>query len=345
MNFFNDPSQAMRVNEDLWFLVNQELLLAIANTEFGRDLLCIPREYPKIVKITKCSVHCLLKDDGKTATVLADFRVGAKWANIIRYRLGQFVSYSRYFDFRSPYIIRSLTGVSSLTSEKMAVSLSTLTTYPDPNPETSTFDGQVANDNPSYSTSHDATSATFDNNDSATFFYVINQGSWSIYRAMTLFDTSTLTSSATISAATLSVYHLGNNDPYSDSMRLTVSNPASNTGVSAADYNQANFGTTAQASDITKASMTVNAYIDYSLNGTGLGNVSKTGVSKFGFRLVSDINSYSGSPSNNYTQFRSADQAGTSNDPKLVVTYSISSGLLGIERTPIRGVMRGAMRP
>ena len=54
----------IQMEENLWFEIHQPLLLAMANTNFGRDLLCIPKEYPKAVKMTKNSVHFLISDDG-----------------------------------------------------------------------------------------------------------------------------------------------------------------------------------------------------------------------------------------------------------------------------------------
>lgn len=199
----------------------------------------------------------------------------------------------------------------------------TSTFYPNEDTEVSSFDAYIGNDNSNYDTAHNATSTTFDLSDSSTTLYVFSQGTWSIYRSILLFDTSSLTSGASISSAVLSVYHTGNNDPYSDSIRLTVSNPASNTAVTNTDYDQANFGTTAQAADIAKSSLVINTFADFVLNATGKANISLTSITKFGLRSVADVNSSHPSSANNYTAFSSADVAGLSQDPTLAITYTL----------------------
>ena len=337
------------LDEDVWFECCEPLLLAMANTRFGRDLLCISQDYPKIVKMTKNSVHCLVEINGETATVLADFRVGAKWANVIRFRWPQFLSYARYFDFRFPIPVQNKEGVSELTSAKMAMSLSTLTVYPDPNPETTTFDGWVIASGTNHTNVVDSSSGNEGQSDTDGTNYATNHASlptYYIFRSEFLFDTSTLTGSASISDAVLSLYAIYANDPNSNSLRIVTSNPASNTGVTNTDYG--NFGSTAQANDITFATIggATETYHDFTFDSTGKGNVSKTGISKFGMRCTRDIG-YQAPPnnSNDGLGMYSADTTGTSKDPKLVITYTIASSLVALERTPIRGVMRGVCRP
>lgn len=321
------------VNEDVWFQQNQKLLLAIANTDFGRELLCIPKEYPKILHMRKNCLH--FYQDGQFH---ADFRIGAKWANVIRHRWEAFQSYSRYF--RDGEMI----SASPLTRFALSVVNLTLTAYPDPNTETTTVDGFSGKGNSSsYSTTHDATDGT-DTNDSAAYFTAWNTFTttpvYYVYRSFTLFDTSSLTGSASISSATYSLWgDSGGNkaDNLSDSVGVVTCSPASNTALVHADYDQ--FTTTLQATSITIASFSLAAYNDYALNGTGIGNISLTGVTKFGVRLVGDINNTTptdnGTPGT-YVHIESADLAGTSNDPKLVVTYTISAG--NTQYLPILGV-------
>lgn len=133
--FYNDPTiELQRLNENMWFKFNQKLLLGIANTKAGRDLLCIPQEYPQIVLIKKNCVHALVKNDGTTATLIADFRIGAKFANVIRYRWDAFNAMARYY-------VNADLFASPLTRYAMSVHAATLTAYPDPNVETTTVDG------------------------------------------------------------------------------------------------------------------------------------------------------------------------------------------------------------
>lgn len=308
------------VKEDDWFLLNQRMLLGLVNTNFGRDMLGIPKEYPRIVKIRKNCVHALRYYDKQTGLLhmVADFRIGAKLSNAIRQHWAQFNSYARYFISKNPHD----EILSRMTRYARAVHASTLTVYPDPNPETSTFDGFVAHDNATYATSHDASTGTLEQSDSATSFRTYNQPAHSIARVVVLWDTSSLTAGATISAAVASIAFVSGENPDADSIRMTLSDPASNTGITNTDYAMAKFGTTAQANDVLKSALSASTYADFTLTSTGRGNISKTSISKFGFRQMSDVNS-GASTGANQSLFSSADTALTTLDPKLVVTYTI----------------------
>ena len=58
--FDNKEIQERRLNEDKWFFINQPLLLWLANTDYGRDLLCIPKQYNEIIDI-KFVFQCVSK--------------------------------------------------------------------------------------------------------------------------------------------------------------------------------------------------------------------------------------------------------------------------------------------
>ena len=150
-----------------------------------------------------------------------------------------------------------------------------------------------------------------------------------LYRSIFLFDTSALGVSATISAATLSLWGRGKNDPLSIAPNIDIytSSPASNTTIVAADYNA--LGNTSQTgSPITFANWSVTGYNDFALNATGISNISKTGISKFGARNQNyDVAASAPTWSTNaltYIGIFSADQASTTNDPKLVITYTLA---------------------
>ncbi len=135
MKFFDDPTIRLpRLREDMWFDLHQDLLLQIANTKFGRQLLCIPQEYGKIFLFKKNCVHFV-----GNGVYHADFRIGAKWANVIRYKWDQFNSYSRYFQaYRSVFSTENfekLQILSPLVRTAVGMSVGLLTSYPDPDPE------------------------------------------------------------------------------------------------------------------------------------------------------------------------------------------------------------------
>lgn len=306
------------MNEDDWFRKNQRMLLGIANTKFGRELLCIPQEYPQIILIKKNCVHCLISDDGTTSTVVADFRIGAKFANVIRYRWKQFNSYAKYFQLKgwqeigkSPYILGD------------RVCALTLTAYPDPNTETTTVDGYTYHSGASFAIVHGAATGT-SADDSGTDLYVECQnGTFQILRSYTLFDTSSLTSSASLSSATYSIKkttRIGTTDYYT---AVTTVSTGSNTSLTTSDYNISNFGSEV-ATRILFSAQSSGSYVDFSI--TTLSSISKTSITKYGLITGHDLDNTGPTGGvSDYTQYYSADTAATTSDPKLVVTYTLSS--------------------
>jgi hypothetical protein len=147
-----------------------------------------------------------------------------------------------------------------------------------------------------------------------------------MYRANISFDTSDLTASANISQAIISLYgYLKKNDIGSADCHICQSTQANANTLVAADYNQygdVSFGSKAYV-DISLV-----GYNNITLNESGRNNISKTGISKFGIRLGSDINNSITwvSAVQSYLYFRSVDFDGGSNKPKLVVTYTLGGG-------------------
>lgn len=142
-------------------------------------------------------------------------------------------------------------------------------------------------------------------------------------RSIFTFDTSSLTSSATISAATLSLY--GNNKfdygSYAPTIDIFAATPASNNNLVASDY--ANIGTTSQTGSAITYGNWNNGYNAFTFNSTGKGNISKTGVSRFGAREAT-YDAGGATPtwiSNSGCGF-AADSADGGNAPKLVITYT-----------------------
>lgn len=145
---------------------------------------------------------------------------------------------------------------------------------------------------------------------------------WSaFYRIFTLFDTSSLGNGAVISGATQSFYTVTDGN-FAVSLRIVTTTPASNTAIVAADYSQQ--GTVAQATDRTTASMSLNAYNDWTLNSTGIGNISLTGITKFGLRVAGDADNVEPTPGNGLiSNMREHHSTEGVNKTKLVVTYTL----------------------
>ncbi len=207
-----------------------------------------------------------------------------------------------------------------------------LTKYPDADPETTTVDGRVIRLGVNETFSTLCAGAGNYGESSASIFDVYLQASTTfnqfqrLGRGIFLFDTSSLTANANISAVTISLY-VTTNYTYlgSNSVDIVSSNPASNTDLVIGDYG--NLGAISFA-NVLQSAMSLNVYNVWTLNASGKSNISKTNISKFGIRFNWDLTgSFTGTWSMaTYVSdvvVSSADATGTSQDPKLLVTYTL----------------------
>lgn len=219
------------------------------------------------------------------------------------------------------------------------------TYYPNPDVETTSVDGAInslsagnllgsdAWTNARAGATLSATDNTTNDEVRASLIIVPRTGNYNgnIGRTFLLFDTSSLTTAATISSVTLSIYVITvtNVNPGSgDALSVITTTPASNTAIVTGDWG--NVGTTLQATGVSLSTLTASAYNGITLNSTGLGNVSKTSITKFGFRIAEDIsNTQPVDGSINSVVYASADTTGTSQDPKLDVTYTVGKFSMG----------------
>ncbi len=214
------------------------------------------------------------------------------------------------------------------------------TFYPDPNTEVATFDGYVYTDGDGtgWASAHAQTvGETMD--DSGTDLICGDSHTvlaHFILRCIALYDTSSLTSAAVITAATNSYFvkTINNNDNDANAWtNIFQSNPASNTAMSLEDYDQvgdAITNPTKGATDVLLSSQTVGAFTDHVFTATGIGWISKTGITKLGIREGHDAVDDTPALGTNAEQdiyFASADTALQTSDPKLTVTYTISSSM------------------
>lgn len=231
----------------------------------------------------------------------------------------------------------------------VSIGLTTTTVYPDPNPETTTVDGYTESGNAAWATARTTGNAAVD---SLNRMYVGFDGRGStcfLRRVFTYFDTSSISSGDAISSATYSIYRRGGVGLVNDGLDyLTVvqvqgNNVVSDTALNALDHNDCGDAIdnptegidTGDRYDISSGSTGV--YVNYTLNSTGIGWIAKSGEAKpsgatsgityLGIREGHDIeNSNPLSTTNdNQVEFDSADETGTSNDPKLVVEHSAAA--------------------
>lgn len=148
----------------------------------------------------------------------------------------------------------------------------------------------------------------------------------SLLRSIFCFDTSSITSTPTITQAIFSLFGQSkDNGLGSPDLHVAGATPASTSTLANSDYGQCQ---TTSFGSVAYASFSTSAYNDITLNASGISNISKTGISKFSAQTSWDINnSFTGtwgSGAEGFLGGNYADQAGTTQDPKLVVTYSTS---------------------
>ena len=208
----------------------------------------------------------------------------------------------------------------------------TSTFYPDANTETNTVDGYVGRNVAQESFAAIIAGAANVASDSVTSVAApnITAGSTSnlytnLRRNIYLFDTSPLTAAANISSATLSISGTMVISWIKPAEMVVVSsNPASNTAVATGDYGS--FGSTDYSSRVGYAAWNASGYTALSLNAAGISAIAKTGITKLGIRLGCDVDAtqpttWLSTVGTSYTAYM-ADQSGTSNDPKLAVTWT-----------------------
>jgi len=211
--------------------------------------------------------------------------------------------------------------------------MSVLIVYPDAGSGNTTVDGQVTEGtDDTHTNMRNDTGNGSDDTDTSEQFMQTRTGStsnkftelsWSIFT----FDTSPLTVDAVISSADFSlVVTLKNNELGSPSYHVIETEPASNNALVDSDYST--FGTTSFSS-IDYADIDTNVYTDWSLNSSGILNIDKVGISKFGvvdsWFLNDNFTGVWGSSDSTNITGRFSDYAGTSVDPKLTITYSTGS--------------------
>lgn len=329
-----------------WFQQNQRVLLWLLNApiikSWFRWVLRIHKDVPSNQKIHELGPNrisynrSLVKVAGKwRIQQTTDFRTHPKFGKRL------------YYAFRPLWW--AIHAWDWLIADRFvpawSYGFSTLTAYPDPDVEVSTVDGVVgtAGLDASFATVRNTATGsgavTSDAGSSGNVYSVIasaTSGQYAgIVRSIFLFDTSGLTSSATISNAVFSVYgdsvtadDLTGGASTNSKIVLCSSAPASNTALANADYSS--LGTTHYGDSAIFNSLNTAAYNDITLNASGLAAISKTSITKFGCRSGWDIDNtttgltWHGSGQTRFGIFF-ADQTGTANDPKLVVTYSTST--------------------
>lgn len=321
-----------------WFYKHQRILRWFANTKVGRYVFRIHGKRSsvgknKIALIEPNSITWIISKKNGKFKLKTEFRTHNKFAKRL------FYSFKPLW-----YLIHGWDMIANQVKPAWNLGFDTVTAYPSAG-AASPADGVVGRGSGLDESLATITAGAglYGNPTSANIAITLITASTTsnqfgnLRRAIAGFDTSSIDDAATISSAVLSFYGTGQaNGLGSDDIHICASTPAADDNIVAADFSQlasTSFGSIAYGSWSTVA------YNDFTLNANGISNVSKTGLSKFGARLGWDINnSFTGSwVSTAETRFNSylADQAATTNDPKLVVTYSVGGS--GFINVPILG--------
>lgn len=316
------------VFSEAWFSAHQRTLLTLLRLpgigRWFRWVLCIrPHDvgYRQEIVALAPNSYTVANEDGTRTT---DFRTHTKYAKRL------------YHAFRPIWWTLHAwdTAIANPLVPALNAGFDTLTVYPDPNPETTSVDGVVRRQgvDESFASIRGGSGNSVDDTSAGLEFVRLacsatsNQFS-ALYRSILLFDTASLTAGAVISSAVLSLYGTFKNDPasWSPSIDIYSSAPASNTALANADYGT--LGTTSYTSAPISYASWASSYNDFTLNATGIAAIAKTGVSKFGARESTyDAGNTAPTWSSGATMTMEgyfADQTGSSNDPKLVVTYTV----------------------
>jgi hypothetical protein len=307
--------------DKIWFSKHQKLLLKFANTFIGRWILCINGKRSsvgknKIIKIEPNSITW--KTDRKYHT---EFRTHDKFGKRIFYafkpiwylcHLWDMVWYPKFnLGFDTYPDIFAAAGDGSMRFHDGS------STWADMRTKTTGTDV--------YGTDATSKGAGSENTDRLY-----------LYRSFFPFDTSGLPDDANIqtTGTKLSIYATAKGDSGSTSIGLIQTTQASTSSLANTDYDNLTVNTpTEGCTRVTIASITTSAYNDFAANANLVGWISKTGSTLLGLRNSDDIdNSAPGSSESNNITHANSEQTGTSNDPKLVVTYTIPGGFFFISQ-------------
>lgn len=317
-----------------WFERYQTVLLGLLRMPvIGRelrDVLAIRRHdvgYDgRIVQITPHS-YTVAHPDG---TFTTDFRTHHKYAKRLRYQLDGLWRAAHAWD---QYVANPLVPA-------LNVGFDTLTQYPDPSSGATTVDGTATRQagNEAWATLIAGTGSFSGTNATQDIFVNFNAGTVSntydnLYRSIFTLDTSALTAAAVIASATFSLYGSAKQDTFgaAPTTDLYAVTPSANNNITGSDFTT--FGTTSYTgSPLSYASFSTTGYNALALNATGLAAIAKTGITKIGVRNanfdVAGVAPTWTASAQSYVYGYFADQLGSTNDPKLEVTYSMQAQAL-----------------
>lgn len=320
------------VFDQSWFKKYQSVLLWFVNTPLGRHLFRIHSHRSSvgrrsITKITPNSISWIERQTKQKTYFTTEFRTHNKFSKRIYHTL-----LPLWYAFHLWDKI-----VNALRLPKLNLGFDTLTAYPAAG-NNSPIDGYVgvASQDKTLANLLATAGSTAATTDAANNLPWLEASTTTdqfeaTYVAGFCWDTSSLTAGATVSGAVLSLEGNGSRTVgLGDAInKICLFNPANTNALVNGDFNT--FTYTAQSDGgFNNAQWSESAYNDFTLNATGLGNISKTGVTKFGLCFDWHIGGFTGVWANSETTrsgVKFADSDGTNEDPKLAVTYTAAASV------------------
>ncbi len=306
-----------------WFELHQSKLLRFANSWIGRRTLRIHGDRSDVGKhkITRIEPHAITWAEG--GNLKTEFRTHAKYSKRLYHAFKPLWYVAHAWDI----------GIANNLNTALNVGFDTLIKYPDASPEINTVDGFVERNgvNELFNIISAGAGNYASTNNTSRLVGVIASSTANQFetlsRALMTFDTTTIDSSSTVTSASLSLYgQFRSSDLGATDLTVVSSTPASNNSLASSDYS--NLGSTSFGS-VSYSAYSTSSYNDITLNASGLSNVTKAGISKFGLRIEWDrAGTFSGVWANRAASgydFWLADYTGTTRDPKLTVTYTTFS--------------------
>ena len=305
-----------------FFISNQNKLLWFANTRLGKRFFGIHKDGSSVGenKIVGILPNAIFWRGKKKREFIAEFRTRNKYSKRL---------------FNGLYLVLWLMHQWDILfannfNRKWNLGFDTLTSYPDADPESTTVDGNVDDNvgSTTWATVHDETAGTRAQPSSTVnwcCYADLISTTYYIGRHFFLFDTSSIAAGDTVNSAVFSVKARSDADGgpslsnvNTTSVILVQSTPASNTDLVVGDYDQ--LGAVNGGSFLLSA-VVQGAYNDITLSNNSW--ITKGGITKLGTRNSRDFDNSAPTGSNEYLIYE-ADWTGTTNDPKLVVTYTLA---------------------
>jgi len=326
----NDNDNSWQAFGKEWFAKNQGVLIFLLNfclTKWiSRKILCIDKDCPK-ASILSILPHCYTIQGENDGEYVTDYRNHWKFAKRVYFALKPLWWLCHWWDevFADKHCPELSFGFDTLTAYSQAGG----------GGGNVTCDGMASKNSANSNWTVIRTGAGTGSNNDATSSYLeldadpssLNTNKWSfLNRFFYTFNTSSLSASVSLTSVVFSIY--GKSKAYNFSspadLHVAGANLTNPNNVVTGDYN--NQGSTSFG-NVTYANFNYD-YNDITLNSSGISNINITGVSQFSLQLSYDILNSAptwGQSKYSYYEMYFADNTGTSQDPKLVVTYTAAS--------------------